>query len=66
MIEYTVPIKVRWTPFVRCGECNKRKLTTSLFHVYDNGLNEYIEYNVCIKCQRRAKRRAIKERKVKE
>ena len=55
--EFTIPFKREWTPFKKCDECEKRKFSTTLYHVYDNGLNSYIPLYVCKLCMIEAKAR---------
>lgn len=57
-IEFTVPFKVKRKRFRICEECEKRKFSTTLYNVYDNGLISYKEYYVCKKCMKEAKERA--------
>lgn len=52
--EFTIPMKVNFTPFKRCEECSKKKLNVSFYQIHDNGLNEYIEAHICKKCLREA------------
>lgn len=56
--EFCIPMKVKWTPFKICEECNKKKLTTSFYEVHDAGLNAHIDYYVCNKCMKEAKEAA--------
>ena len=56
--EFTMSFRIKWTPFKRCDECYKRKITSSLYEIHDNGLNAHIDAFVCLKCTREAKKRA--------
>ena len=56
--EFTIPIKVKWTPFKRCEECGKIKLSTVHYEFHDAGLMSHIDYHVCRKCMRKAEKRA--------
>jgi len=58
--EFTVPMKVKRVPFQRCEECQKRKLSTTFYHIHDTGLNAHIEYNICKKYMKEARERARK------
>ena len=55
--EFTIPMKIKWIPFKKCDECNKRKLSTTFYEVNDTGLNAHIDLNVCKKCMKEAKER---------
>ena len=55
--EFTIPFKRKRTRFKRCEECEKRKFSTTLYHVFDNGLNSYIPLLVCRVCMIEAKAR---------
>jgi len=55
--EFTIPFYIRWTPFKRCEECKKRKITTCLYEISDTGLIYYVEYYICRKCMKEAKAR---------
>jgi len=59
-LEFGVTFKQKWTPFKRCDECEKRKLSTVYYHVYDTGLNCYKEIWCCKKCYKEAQER-VKE-----
>lgn len=62
MTEYTIPLKNKWTPFKQCEECKKKKLSTTLYNVYDNGLNDIcVEIYCCKKCMKEAEIRARNE-----
>ena len=65
-LEFGVTFKQKRTPFKRCDECEKRKLSTVYYHVYDTGLNSYIKYWVCKLCMIEAKARARLERAEKD
>ncbi len=56
-LEFTMPFKQKRTPFKRCDECEKRKFSTCLYHVFDNGLNYYKALYVCRVCMIEAKAR---------
>ncbi len=47
-------MKIRRKPFKKCEECEKRKLSTTLYEVNDCGLNSYVHYLVCRKCMKEA------------
>ena len=57
MSEYTIPMKVKNTHFKPCGECKRKKFSVIFYQVWDNGLNECMEYHVCRKCMKEAKER---------
>jgi len=61
MCEFTIPFRMKWKPFKRCEECGKKKLTTFLYEVSDAALIWYVEYYVCNKCMREAKKRCKNE-----
>lgn len=58
MNEFTIPMKVKWIPLRRCEECERRKMSTSFYQVHDTSLHSYVNYNVCKRCMKEAKKRA--------
>jgi len=43
---------------MKCEKCGKRKISTTLYHVHDTGLNYYKKIKSCKKCYKEAKKRA--------
>ncbi len=56
-LEFTIPFKQKRTPFKKCDECEKRKFSTNLYRVFDNGLNYYRAFSVCKLCMIEARAR---------
>ena len=57
MSDFCIPFKQKWTPFKRCDECGKRKLSTCFYEVDNQGLTHHIDVWCCKKCMKEAKER---------
>ena len=45
-----IPMKIRWFPFRRCEKCKKRKLSTTLYEIYNVDSISSTCYCVCKRC----------------